>query len=240
MDSNPATPAANPPPPSTAPAPSGPLPTSTTTTTTGTSSSSSSSSKPTVRTRILIISDTHGVTPTTEPPAEGGGGDAQCSSHGHTAPRSAFHNPLPEADVVIHCGDLTKRSTLGEYRATVSLLHAVRAPVKIAIAGNHDISLHESYYSERAASFAPSERPDFGWLVRQLASNHDASALLSSSDGITYLEEGARCRAVDVTPEGDTPVEKGKQTMFVNAAILDRRYRIGQFPWLVEIDLPRA
>lgn len=321
--------------------------------------------------------------------------------------------------MVIHCGDLTKRSTLGEYRATVSLLHAVRAPVKIAIAGNHDISLHESYYSERAASFAPSERPDFGWLVRQLASNHDASALLSSSDGITYLEEGARdfvlhngarlrvysspwtpsyggwafqymgphtfdippdtdvavthgpprgvldfasngghagcehlfraverarprihcyghiheawgayyghwadaadakddgadrraslssesteslrsvgsapaqvppprtmrhfdasrsrtledismikldpvndsdevmaekrerygkyaakgCRAVDVTPEGDTPVEKGKQTMFVNAAILDRRYRIGQFPWLVEIDLPRA
>lgn len=396
MNPSPATPTANPQP-ATAPAPS--------------------SSTPTVRTRILIISDTHGVTPTTEPPTDGG--DAQYSFHGHTASRSAFHDPLPEADVVIHCGDLTKRSTIDEYRATVSLLNAVRAPVKIAIAGNHDISLHESYYRERAASFTTSGRPDFGWLAHQLASNHDASALLSSSDSITYLEEGthdfvlhngarlrlftspwtpsyggwafqymgphafdippdadvavthgpprgildfasnggrAGCehlfraverarprvhcyghiheawgayyghwadaedagadgagsrasfssestdsmhsvgsapaqvppaqimrhfnasksytledismikldplndsddaaaekreryetssakgyRAVDVTPEGGTPVEKGRQTMFLNAAILDRRYRIGQFPWMLEIDLPSA
>lgn len=399
MNPSPAIPAANPQQPSAAPAPA------------------PSSSTPTVRTRILIISDTHGVTPTTDPPA-----DAQGSSHGHTASRSAFHGPLPEADVVIHCGDLTKRSTIDEYRATVSLLHAARAPLKIAIAGNHDISLHESYYRARAASLTKNGRPDLGWLAHQLATNHDASALLSSSDTITYLEEGTRdfvlhngarlrlftspwtpsyggwafqymgphafdippdadvavthgpprgvldfasnggragcehlfraverarprvhcyghiheawgayyghwadaedtrdarpdgadrrasfssestesmhsvdsapaqvppaqtmryfdasksftledismikidplndsedvaaekrqryetssakgCRAVDVTPEGGTPVEKGRQTMFLNAAILDRRYRIGQFPWMLEIDLPRA
>lgn len=366
-------------------------------------------SAPTVRTRILIISDTHGVSPTPVP-AEA---DPQCSLH-----RSAFHEPLPEADVVIHCGDLTKRSTIDEYRATVALLRAARAPVKIAIAGNHDVSLHESYYRERVASFSKDGRPDLGWLARQLATNHDAATLLTSSDDITYLEEGSHdvalpngarlrlytspwtpsyggwafqymgphafdippdadvavthgpprdvldyasngdragcehlfraverarprvhcyghiheawgayyghwadgegaqgertrasfssgsttesahsagsaprqvpppramrhfdadrsrtledittiridplndseedaagkrarygrfaergCCEVDVTPRGDTPVEKGRQTMFLNAAILDRRYRVGQFPWMVEIDLPRA
>ena len=321
--------------------------------------------------------------------------------------------------MVIHCGDLTKRSSIEEYRATVSLLRAARAPVKIAIAGNHDVSLHESYYRERMSSAPKDDRPDFGWLFRHVASPRDASALVSSADDITYLVEGTRdfklpngarlrvytspwtpsyggwafqymgprafdvppdadvavthgpprgvldfasngdhagcehlfravekarprihcfghiheawgayyghwagegaadaeesgprasfsssstgsvrsvgsappqvppartmryfdaeksrtledismikldglndshevmaekkeryekysaqgCRAVDVTPEGETPVEKGRQTMFLNAAILDRRYKIGQFPWMVEIDLPRA
>lgn len=328
--------------------------------------------------------------------------------------RSPFHEPLPEADVVIHCGDLTKRSTIEEYRATAALLRSARAPVKIAIAGNHDVSLHESYYRERVASLSKDDRPDFGWLFKQLATHHDAAAAVSADAGLTYLEEGAHslvlangarlrlytspwtpsyggwafqylgphafdipsgidlavthgpprdvldfaangdhagcehlfravekarpkvhcyghiheawgayyghwagehdpedrresfssedvesvssvgsapaqvvpprtmryfdgeksrvledistirvssgeseevarqkqekwrefaeagCRTVDVTGEGETPVVQGQQTMFLNAAILDRRYRVGQFPFLVEIDLPRA
>lgn len=361
-----------------------------------------SSATPTVRTRVLIISDTHGVEPQAAQP------------DGAAAPRSAFHEPLPEADVVIHCGDLTKRSTIEEYRATAALLRSARAPVKIAIAGNHDVSLHESYYRERVASLSKDDRPDFGWLFKQLATHHDAAAAVSADAGLTYLEEGAHslvlangarlrlytspwtpsyggwafqylgprafdipsdvdlavthgpprdvldfaangdhagcehlfraverarprvhcyghiheawgayyghwagehdpsarpessgsedaesvssvgsaptqvvpprtmryfdgeksrvledvstirvgsgeeeeeargkkerwdeyaaagCRTVDVTGEGETPVEKGRQTMFLNAAILDRRYKVGQFPFLVEIDLPKA
>lgn len=360
-----------------------------------------SSDTPTIRTRILIISDTHGVEP-----AEAGQRDG--------APRSAFHEPLPEADVVIHCGDLTKRSTIEEYRATAALLRRASAPVKIAIAGNHDVSLHESYYRERVSSLSKDDRPDFNWLFKQLATHHDAASAVSAEAGLTYLEEGAHslvlangarlrlytspwtpsyggwafqylgphafdipsdvdlavthgpprdvldfaangdhagcehlfravekarprvhcyghiheawgayyghwaedhdpearresfssgdaesvssvgsapaqvvpprtmrhfdgeksrvledistirvgsgeegdvaarkkerwdrfaaagCRTVDVTGEGETPVAKGRQTMFLNAAILDRRYRVGQFPFLVEIDLPRA
>ncbi|SPO03802.1 uncharacterized protein DNG_06485 [Cephalotrichum gorgonifer] len=391
------------------------------------------SARATVRTRILIISDTHGVQLTTEPPpANVDAPSSPCTLHGHSASRSPFHYPLPEADVVIHCGDLTKRSTIEEYRSTAALLRGVRAPVKIVIAGNHDVSLHDSYYRERVASFSKDDRPDFGWLSRNLATNHDARTVIASSspdDGIIYVEEGTHdvvlpngaslrvytspwtpsyggwafqyngphafdipadadvavthgppkgvldyaasgdragcehlfravekarprihcfghiheawgayyghwaeapgvvgpddtamtedddphdayetfdsasvlsissnrslpqqlpppqtlryfdtsrsrrledittiklaplidseddtrekraryaeysalgCRPVDITMEGDIPVEKGQQTLFLNAAILDRRYKIAQFPWLVEIDLPMA
>ena len=53
-----------------------------------------------------------------------------------------------------------------------------------------------------------------------------------------YSEAG--CCSVDANPDGDVPIEKGKQTLFVNAAILDPRYKISNFPWIVDIDLPIA
>ncbi|CEI60735.1 hypothetical protein FVEN_g2601 [Fusarium venenatum] len=55
------------------------------------------------------------------------------------------------------------------------------------------------------------------------------------------LIEMSKQRAVqlDLT-QGDTQVVPGKQTLFVNAAIMSIRYRLVQLPWLIDIDLKRA
>lgn len=84
-----------------------------------------STSKQQIKTKILIISDTHGLT---------------------------FANTLqPEekVDVVIHCGDLTEHSTLAEFKTTISLLKSLKADLKLFIAGNHDFSLDETSFAEK-------------------------------------------------------------------------------------------
>ncbi|KAL8686966.1 MAG: hypothetical protein Q9218_006732 [Villophora microphyllina] len=67
-----------------------------------------------VKTRFLIVSDTHG---------------------------TKFPIPSYFADVAIHCGDLTQHSTLEEFRTTIQLLKDIQAPLKLVIAGNHDYTL---------------------------------------------------------------------------------------------------
>ncbi|KAJ5106445.1 hypothetical protein N7456_003120 [Penicillium angulare] len=83
-----------------------------------------------VKTRICMISDTHTNTPV---PA--------------SFTTNPFRNPLPEADVLIHAGDLTVKGFSAEYEKTISMLKAAKAELKIVIAGNHDLTLDEEYYS---------------------------------------------------------------------------------------------
>ncbi|OIW31232.1 Metallo-dependent phosphatase [Coniochaeta ligniaria NRRL 30616] len=112
--------------------------------------SSSSPPTPNIKTRILIISDTHGLTPS--PPTE------RVLQHDNAdilAFVSAFRHPLPSADVAIHCGDLTKGSGPGEYSATLSLLASLDAPLKIAIPGNHDMALDPGYWVGRYLRWEP-------------------------------------------------------------------------------------
>jgi hypothetical protein len=78
--------------------------------------------------------------------------------------------------VVLHCGDLTKRSTIAEYKATFSMLRALTAPLKLVIAGNHDLSLDTEYDSD--GLFQQEAR-----AVREIVD--DARA-----DGVRYLMEG--------------------------------------------------
>ncbi len=78
-----------------------------------------------IKTRFLIISDTHAARPL---PAEGN-------------EDLAFRAPLPKADVLLHCGDLTMVGLLHEYETTMALLEGIDADLKLVIAGNHDISL---------------------------------------------------------------------------------------------------
>ncbi|RYP12403.1 hypothetical protein DL767_011314 [Monosporascus sp. MG133] len=51
-------------------------------------------------------------------------------------------------------------------------------------------------------------------------------------------EEGGCC-AVDISPDGEHAVERGAQTLFVNAAV-ELRSRPPRMPWLVDMDLPVA
>ncbi|EAQ91614.1 hypothetical protein CHGG_03549 [Chaetomium globosum CBS 148.51] len=63
-----------------------------------------SPSNPGIRTRLLIIADTHGM---------------------HYLPDT---KPLQPIDVVIHCGDLTNDSQLSEYKTALHLLSRIDAP----------------------------------------------------------------------------------------------------------------
>lgn len=141
------------------------------------------SSNSTVKTRILIISDTHGMRPTDSPPSNPETLSSPYTLYGHTATRSPFHLPLPAVDVLIHCGDLTKRSSAEEYRSTMAAIRQVQAPVKIIIAGNHDLSLHQQFIKDNM-------NENISKSQRALAFHVEAKHIVAGSKDVTYLEEG--------------------------------------------------
>lgn len=56
-----------------------------------------------------------------------------------------------------------------------------------------------------------------------------------------YAEDG--CIKLDIdgnSKAGGLGMEKDRETLFVNAAVLDARYKMTNFPWMVEVGLPRA
>jgi hypothetical protein len=75
--------------------------------------------------RIVCISDTH-------------------AKHGRML-------PLPEGDVLIHGGDFTNTGSRRDTEDFVMWMDAQPFKYKVFIAGNHDTSLHTSYYVERGA-----------------------------------------------------------------------------------------
>ncbi|OAX77952.1 hypothetical protein ACJ72_07743 [Emergomyces africanus] len=123
---------------------------------------------PTIKTRFLILSDTHSLefTPETE--------------------------PLQPPDVAIHCGDLTEGSTLEELRSAIKLLANLDAPLKLVIAGNHDFTLDIPFFKDKAERQFKVLDPglikraygDFG-EARQLFDDDDATP-----SGVVFLEEG--------------------------------------------------
>lgn len=81
-----------------------------------------------IKTRILIMSDTHSALP--DPDSD-----------------YPFAKPLPKADIAIHCGDLTSTGKLHQHDRALTLLKALPAPLKIVIPGNHDLTLDSEYCS---------------------------------------------------------------------------------------------
>lgn len=84
-----------------------------------------SSHAPTVPTRFLIISDTHHVEPEQF--------------------QTAFH-PLPQVDVLLHCGDLTQCGGLSSYKKALRILASIDAELKLVLPGNHDLELDGEYW----------------------------------------------------------------------------------------------
>jgi len=76
---------------------------------------------------------------------------------------------LPEGDVLIHAGDLTQSGSLRELQAAVAWLRAQPHPVKIVVAGNHDVLLDAGYEGGRrrgaaaGADAAAVEREAIDW-----------------------------------------------------------------------------
>ncbi|TWU74334.1 hypothetical protein ED733_006034 [Metarhizium rileyi] len=114
------------------------------------------------RTRIVCVSDTHNCTV-----------------------------KLPKGDVLIHAGDLTNQGSYSELSKTVKWLEGADFEAKIVVAGNHDITLDEGFYTQHGFAFH-NQAPQ---------SPSQCLELLKSSPSITYLHhESATIRLR--SPEG--------------------------------------
>lgn len=88
---------------------------------------------------------------------------------------------LPPGDVLIHAGDLTNQGSYSELKKTVEWLERADFEAKIVVAGNHDITLDESFYHEHGNS----------WRWPQPQDPALCRMLLTESKSITYLENEA-------------------------------------------------
>ncbi|KAK1832153.1 Metallo-dependent phosphatase-like protein [Podospora conica] len=121
-----------------------------------------------IKTRLLIISDTHADNKIRLPTLHEG------------------------VDVAIHCGDLTEGSELAEYRTTLNLLQSINAPLKLVIAGNHDFTLDTPSHQKKVAEATRIFSADPALMNKKYGDFGDARRLLDdkASEGIIFLDEG--------------------------------------------------
>ncbi|KAK3940833.1 Metallo-dependent phosphatase-like protein [Diplogelasinospora grovesii] len=114
---------------------------------------SSATPNPTRRTRIVCISDTHNCTV-----------------------------KLPKGDVLIHAGDLTNQGSYSEKLSkSIQWLEKANFEAKIVIAGNHDITLDQEFYTQHGQYFHNQNPEDAARCL----------SLLTSSRTITYLSHSS-------------------------------------------------
>ncbi|RGP64829.1 ser thr phosphatase family [Fusarium sporotrichioides] len=118
-----------------------------------------------IRTRFLVISDTH----SQEFPDD--------------------RKPLHKVDVAIHCGDLTETSKLHEFDSSIRLLKDINASLKLVIPGNHDFTLDTPTFKRAIAEIPP---PDLKLVEKEYGRFGEAKSLMKSCthEGIVYLTEG--------------------------------------------------
>ncbi|RFU25630.1 hypothetical protein B7463_g10702, partial [Scytalidium lignicola] len=120
-----------------------------------------------ISTRFLVISDTHNFKFENIP------------KYGVTV---SFQHPVPRADVVIHCGDLTMRGGAKHYRDVIEMLGSLDAELKLVIAGNHDVDLDKDYWRDSDEPYTEPDEHDEAMEVM--------TGLEAVEKGIRYLEEG--------------------------------------------------
>ncbi|KAI6889893.1 metallophosphoesterase domain-containing protein [Hortaea werneckii] len=102
------------------------------------------------------------------------------------------HKCVADADVAIHCGDLTEESKLHEFKTALQTLQSIRAPLKLVIAGNHDFTLDVPAFKRKLSAIDPPF--DDALVKREYGGFGEARALWESEEakaaGIHFLDEG--------------------------------------------------
>ncbi|KAJ5249756.1 hypothetical protein N7489_000166 [Penicillium chrysogenum] len=119
-----------------------------------------------VKTRFLVFSDTHGL---------------------DTPPEFVSRE---YADVAIHCGDLTTESKLDEFKASISFLRAVNAPLQLVIAGNHDFTMDIPVFQRKVAEAQPLDPQLVQKFYGRYEEARDLFGKEKDATGITFLDEG--------------------------------------------------
>ncbi|RSM14365.1 hypothetical protein CEP52_001452 [Fusarium oligoseptatum] len=131
---------------------------------------------PLIKTRFLILSDTHGL-------------QFQEDRKLHES-----------ADVAIHCGDLTGDSKLHDFKQAIELLKEIDAPLKIVIAGNHDFTLDDLAFEQKITEASRLAQEDLEDSIKTEYGDYgDARRLLHEArdQGIVFLEEGSHQFTLD-------------------------------------------
>lgn len=126
-----------------------------------------------IKTRICMISDTHTDTP--NPPQK---------------TDNAYRYPLPKADILLHAGDLTKVGYRIEHEAMLTMLQDADAELKLVIAGNHDITLDEDYFT--SFGYTRHQRPEHLGTDSILITDNLSTELSTPSPNKEALESYAR------------------------------------------------
>ncbi|KAI6791525.1 Metallo-dependent phosphatase [Hortaea werneckii] len=99
---------------------------------------------------------------------------------------------VADADVAIHCGDLTGESKLHEFKTALQTLQSIRAPLKLVIAGNHDFTLDVPAFKRKLSAINPPL--DDALVKREYGTFGEARALFESEEakaaGVHLLDEG--------------------------------------------------
>lgn len=95
-----------------------------------------------------------------------------------------------QADVALHCGDLTDGSRLEEFRTALEVLKNIDAPLKLVIAGNHDFTMDSRAFEAKIAEAVPSLDPQL--VAREYGIPGQARQLFDDArqEGIVFLDEG--------------------------------------------------
>ncbi|KAL4790298.1 ser/Thr protein phosphatase family protein [Aspergillus venezuelensis] len=99
------------------------------------------------------------------------------NTHGHQLPPEYFEQ---QADVAIHCGELTTESRIDE----------IHAPIKLVIAGNHDFALDIPMFKQKVSEVTSTLEPDL--MKREYDDYGEASEMFleAKRSGIFLLDEG--------------------------------------------------
>ena len=120
-------------------------------------------------------------------PCRGAGVRIVCISDTHA--RQGSMRPLPQGDVLIHAGDFTNTGSHFDILSFTEWMDAQPFKHKIFIAGNHDTSLHTSYFVDRGAarfhSYAQNAA-EFSATSREIVHNCKSTYLEDSSVTISY------------------------------------------------------
>ncbi|KAG5961445.1 hypothetical protein E4U58_004259 [Claviceps cyperi] len=144
-----------------------------------------------VKTRILVISDTHGAVPffSTFPFPPGLTPKSIRSPEFSLETKSPFYRyPLPQADILLHCGGLTLHSDPHEFSQTLQVLRQHTAPLKLFIAGSHDTILDKNFTSPFSSAARQKSLLDFEERDRKRVHELIKDARQS---GVHYLTEGS-------------------------------------------------
>ena len=116
-------------------------------------------------------------------------------SHGAAGAEWDF-SKMPDADVLIHCGDITDEGRIEEYTKVVPFFMGHKSSkLKIFIAGNHDFTLDKQYFEKNASpGNTPIPNKLRGSPDKVKQEMKDALAIIQSKEaqaaGIKYLTEG--------------------------------------------------
>ncbi|ETW84173.1 hypothetical protein HETIRDRAFT_472645 [Heterobasidion irregulare TC 32-1] len=131
---------------------------------------------PSITTSTAIIHSIYDPSSIPPKPSEGNWTRFVCISDTH---QHVF--PVPDGDVLLHSGDLTGTGTLRGFKITMDWLYGLTHPLKIIIAGNHDLTLHEPWYETSFYRWHQSKENTTA--IRDLVSGEAARRA-----GVVYLE----------------------------------------------------